>query len=132
MVEGRAFGVAGCQVTPLLEAVEAAFHDVALAVDGSVEGGWSAAGAALGGPAGDLVGAFRDDVPDPARSQGASGGVVGVALVRDQYVGTLAGPARSRLVDADRVQQRQELGVVTGLTGVSRIDSGRPRPSTAR
>jgi hypothetical protein len=51
----------------LFEPVEAAFHDVALPVDGWIKARWPPAAAALGGAPGDLIGAFRDGVRQPRR-----------------------------------------------------------------
>ena len=49
MVVGGAFGVAGGQVAPVFDPVEAAFDDVALLVGLRVEVRWSPAVAAFGG-----------------------------------------------------------------------------------
>lgn len=59
--------VAGRDAAPLLQAVEAPFHNVALLVDLAVEGQRASAEAAAPGPIADLVGPFRDGVRDARR-----------------------------------------------------------------
>jgi hypothetical protein len=100
----------------LFEPVEAAFNDVALPIQLGVERWWSAAAAALGGAAGDLIGPFRDGVWQPSTTQLPTGRVVGVALVRDQHVRSLPGPAWTAVVHRDGVQHVEQLRVVAGLT----------------
>ena len=131
-VDGGAFGVAGGQVTPLLEPAEAPFHDVALLVGDLVEVRWPAAAGAFGGAAGDLVGALGDGVADAAAAQGRAGGVMGVALVGQQQVRALARPpaAAARTAMASRTGSR--CGLSPACPPLSSTDSGRPRPSTAR
>ncbi len=68
-VDGGGLLVAGGDVPPLFEAVDAAFDGVALLVGLTVEGGWPAAVAAASLAAGLLVGRDRDRRPDPAASQ---------------------------------------------------------------
>jgi hypothetical protein len=70
----------GWQARAIVEPFEAAFHDVSLPVDLLVEGQWSSAVAALGGPAGDLVGPFRDGMSDAAAAQPATVGSCAYAL----------------------------------------------------
>lgn len=67
-----------------------------------------------------------------AMSTRLAGGVVGVALVRDQHLGTLAGPAGAGLVDRIASSRANSCGLSPAWPGVSRIDNGRPGPSTAR
>src|SRR3954470_1871723 len=86
---GGSFGVAGGQGPELLESGEAAFDDLASGIDVLVEGGWPAAGGALGLPPGDLVGLLRAGEGNASAAQRGPGGGVGVGLVGDHPVRTL-------------------------------------------
>lgn len=61
--------VAGGDASPLLQAVEAPFHDVAVCVCLAVEGWWAASVAASPGPVADLVGPFGDRVRDAVAAE---------------------------------------------------------------
>src|SRR5690606_26425588 len=116
-VVGGSFGVAGGQGTELLEPVEAPFHDVTTLVDLRVEHRWAPAAMALTEPVGGVVLLLRAGERDATAAQGPAGGGAGVGLVRQDPVRTLPGPAGPVALDADLVQQRQQLRVVPGLPG---------------
>ena len=127
-VVGDAFGVAGGEATELFQAVEAAFDDVALLVDGGVEARWPAAGWTSGLAAGDLVGPFRAGEADPETSHRPAGRGVRVRLVSDHPAGPASWSAAPGRADADLIEQRQQLRVVTGLAWG---DQDRHRPAAA-
>src|SRR4051812_38893218 len=86
---GGSFGVAGGQGPELLESGEAAFDDVASGIDVLVEGGWPAAGGALGLPPGALAGLVREGDRDSSAAQRGPGGGEGGGLGGDHPVRTL-------------------------------------------
>jgi site-specific DNA recombinase len=91
------------------------FDDVAVPVPLPIEVQWPAGPLC---PAGALVGPLRDGVRDPAAAQQPPAGRVAVALVGDQVVGALAGPAApGGSWHADRVKDGLELGAVVALAG---------------
>lgn len=90
------FVVAGGDATPLLEAVEASFHDVAVLVRLTVEGRRAASPAASPGPVGDLVGPFRDRVRYAAAAEPGADRFRAVALVAQDVIGPDAGSSRVR------------------------------------
>jgi len=53
---------------------------------------------------------------------------VGIGLIQDHHVGTATWPTRPVTADADVVEQRQELGIVPGLTRCEQ-DPHRPPPT---
>ena len=72
-------------------------------------------------------------VRDPAAAQQPPAGRVAVALVGDQVVGALAGPAApGGSWHADRVKDGLELGAVVALPGLMTTLNGRPRRSQPR
>jgi hypothetical protein len=86
------------------------------------------AGTSFDSPADDLIHALGNCVPDPPPAQRPPGRVVRIALVGDQHVRPLPRQARTAVVHPDRIQDRQQLRVVTGL---ARCQPDRQRPATA-
>lgn len=117
---------------PLFQAVEAAFGDVALFVELLVEGRRAPAAASSAEPVSDLVGPFRDGVPDTSLSEPDLDGFGAVALVAQDVVGPnswLSRPkAGTRIVSITAVNWVQSL-VFPPVTAEA---SGRPRASQAR
>lgn len=98
--DGCQVGLVGFVVTSgdravLLEAIEAAFDDVAAPIELLVEGWWPASAAAAARPVGPLVAAFGDGVADPAFAQVGAYFSGAVALVAQDVVRAGAGPARA-------------------------------------
>lgn len=117
---------------PLFQAVEAAFGDVALFVELLVEGWRAPAAASSAEPVSNLVGPFRDGVPDTSLSEPDLDGFGAVALVAQDVVGPnswLSRPkAGTRIVSITAVNWVQSL-VFPPVTAEA---SGRPRASQAR
>src|SRR5690606_17157333 len=95
----------------------APFHDVTTLVDLRVEHRWAPDAMTLTEPVGGVVLLLRAGERDATAAQGPAGGGAGVGLVRHDPVRTLPGPAGPVALDADLVQQRQQLRVVPGLPG---------------
>jgi hypothetical protein len=81
---GGSLGVAGGEGAELLQAVDAALDDVALAIDLGIEGRWPSAGGALRLAVADLIKAFRDGRLDASAPQRLTGRAVGVGLMSMQ------------------------------------------------
>lgn len=107
--------VASGDAAPLFEAVEALLDDVAPLVDLVVEGRRTSVTAAASEPVADLVGPFRDGVPDVASPQPGAYGFGAVALVADDVVGADPGPSRPEPGHPDRLHHGGELRAVVGV-----------------
>jgi hypothetical protein len=99
----------------LLEASEAAFDDVALAVDLPVEAGGPAAPGSAPVAVGNLVGSFGDGVRDATAAQVGADFPRAVALVGDDMVGAGARPTGTGARDVNGVQDVLEAGAVVGV-----------------
>lgn len=108
--------VAGRDAAPLLEAVEAAFHDVAPFVDLLVEGRRTPAPAAAPEPVADLVRPLGDGVPDASVSQPGPYRAGTVALVAEDVGGPDPGPSRPETGHPDRFHHGGELRAVVGVS----------------
>ncbi len=109
------FVVAGGDAAPLLQSVEAAFHDVAALVELFVEGRRAPAVAAAPEPVADLVGPLGDGVADAALSQPGADGFGAVALVAQDVGGPHAGPSWADAGYPYRLHHCGELGAVVGV-----------------
>src|SRR5204863_9080971 len=96
---------------------KAAFHGVALAVAGCVEGGRAASALAAGAAVVFLVFFDRDDRLDAAAAQVGTVGRGRVGLVTHRGAGPGAGPPGAPAGDLDLIEQRDELGAVAVLAG---------------
>ncbi len=101
----------------MLVPVDAALDGVPLLVPVAVEGRRPSTGRAELQPVRPLVALLRDRVGYAAAAPRSAGGGVGVGLVGDQVIGTLARPPRADAGHPDAVEQGQQLRVVPGLTG---------------
>ncbi|PCG81141.1 hypothetical protein CIB93_37035, partial [Streptomyces sp. WZ.A104] len=101
--------------TPLFQAVEAAFHDVAVLVCLAVEAWRAASAAASPGPVAGLIGPFGDRVRDAAPAEPRADRFRAVALVAQDVIGPDAGPTGSDPGHPDRFHHRGETGAVVGV-----------------
>lgn len=125
--------VAGRDAAPLLEAVEAPFHDVATLVELLVEGRRAPASAAAPEPVADLVGPLGNGVSDAVPPQPGAYRAGAVALVAQHMRGPRTrgrpGPRRgTRIASITVVNWVQSLV----LPPVSTKASRRPKASQAR
>lgn len=104
--------VAGRDATPLLEADEAPFHDVALLVKLLVEAGRASASAAAAGPVALLVGPLGNGVGDAAPPQPGGYRARAVALVAQHMSGPQPGPSRPEAGHPNRLHHGGELRAV--------------------
>lgn len=109
--------VSGGDAAEGLESVEAAFDDVAVAVDLPVERWRSPAAAAAVVPVSLLVGLLWDGVADAAFAQVDAEAAGAVGLVCDDLVGPAAWSARPGARDTDALQKGSRADAVVALAG---------------
>jgi len=122
--------VPGGDPAPLLQTVEAPFHDVAVLVCLAVEGWRAATAAAAAGPVADLVGPLGDRVGDAPTAEPGADRFRAVALVAQDVIGPNAGTAGSEPGHPDRLHHGGEAGAVVGVAA-REDEAERPAPAVA-
>lgn len=121
--------VAGRDAAPLLEPVEAPFHDVAPLVELLVEAWRASAPAAAPEPVVDLVGPLGDGMADAATPEPGSYLTGAVALVAQHVLRPHLGPPRPGAGHPDRFHHGGELRAVVGVP--ARESEGERTPESA-
>lgn len=125
-IVGRPFLVARCQPAPLLEPVDAPFHDVASGIDCLVEGQRPTR---LTGALRPLITALRDGMRDLALPEHPATARITIAFVGDKSIGPGAGTTASTgSWHTNPVQDRRQLRTVMPMAG---RDDDRERSSFA-
>lgn len=107
--------VAAGQASPVFESVEGSFDDIAAAVGGGVEPGWSSPEAASPLAVCDLVGGLRDDGPDVPASQLGAVCSSGVGLVGGDRVGPRPRPATVETALGQLTERHRAHGAVVDV-----------------